>query len=118
LVDAYGDYNSFGEVSFFLSCRRFQKEKRAAIKFCVKLQKTATETFEMMKSVYGEECLLRTSVFEWHKRFKEGRELLQDDEWKITGETMLSVFFDAKAIVHHKFVLRKTDCKQQIFKKI
>jgi hypothetical protein len=36
----------------------------------------------MLKSVYGEECLLRTGVFEWHKRFKEGRELLQDDEWK------------------------------------
>jgi hypothetical protein len=32
--------------------------------------------------VYGEECLLRTSVFEWHERFKEGRELLQDHEWK------------------------------------
>jgi hypothetical protein len=36
----------------------------------------------MLKSAYGEECLLRTSVFEWHKRFKEGQESLQDDEWK------------------------------------
>jgi hypothetical protein len=47
-------------------------EQRAAIKFCVKLKKTAPETFEMLKS----ECLLRTSVFEWHKRFKEGQESL------------------------------------------
>jgi hypothetical protein len=38
-------------------------EQRAAIKFCVKLKKTATETFEMLKSPYGEECLLR-KVFE------------------------------------------------------
>jgi hypothetical protein len=30
--------------------------QKAAIKFCVKLNKTATETFEMVKSAYGEEC--------------------------------------------------------------
>jgi hypothetical protein len=39
-------------------------EQRAAIKFCVKLKKTATETFEMLKSANSEECLSRTSVFE------------------------------------------------------
>jgi hypothetical protein len=43
---------------------------------------TATETFETLESAYGEECLSRTSVFEWHKRFKEGRQSLQDDERK------------------------------------
>jgi hypothetical protein len=47
-------------------------EQRAEIKFCVKLKKTATDMFEMLKNAYGEECLLRTSVFEQHKRFKEG----------------------------------------------
>jgi transposase len=36
----------------------------------------------MLKNAYGEECLSRTSVFEWHKKFKEGRELLKDDEHK------------------------------------
>lgn len=51
-------------------------EQRAENKFCLKLKKTATETFEVLKSVYSEECLLRTSVFEWHKRFKEGQKLL------------------------------------------
>jgi hypothetical protein len=39
-------------------------EQRAAIRFCAKLKKTATET-EMLKSAYGEECLSRTSVFQW-----------------------------------------------------
>jgi hypothetical protein len=53
---------------------------RAAITFCVKLQKTATETCEMLKNVYGEERLLRNSVFEWHKRFKEGRGSLKDEQ--------------------------------------
>ena len=26
------------------------------------------------------ECMNRASVFEWHKRFKEGRESVRDDE--------------------------------------
>jgi hypothetical protein len=34
-------------------------------------QTATTETSEMLKSAYGEECLSRTSVFEWHKSFKE-----------------------------------------------
>jgi hypothetical protein len=42
---------------------------------------TATGTFKMM-SAYGEECLSRAHVLEWHRRFKEGRESLQDDERK------------------------------------
>jgi hypothetical protein len=39
-------------------------EQRAVVKFCEKLKKTAIEAFEMLKSAYDEECLLRTSVFE------------------------------------------------------
>jgi hypothetical protein len=46
-------------------------EQRAAIKFCVKLKKTAAGMFETLRSAYGEECLWRTNVFEWHKTFKE-----------------------------------------------
>jgi hypothetical protein len=60
----------------------FKMEQSAAIKFCVKLKKTATATFEMLKSTYSEECLLRISVFEWHLRLKEGRKSIQDDERK------------------------------------
>jgi hypothetical protein len=81
LVDAYEDYNCFGEVSFS-SCRRFQNGTKSSVYFCVKLKKTATETFEMLTSAYSEECLSRTSLFGWDKRFKDGREPLQDDERK------------------------------------
>jgi hypothetical protein len=63
-------------VKFSFPVEGFKMEQRAAIKFCVKLKKTATETFEMLKNAYGEECLLRTNMFEWHKRFKEGQESL------------------------------------------
>jgi hypothetical protein len=52
-------------------------EQTAGIKFYVKLKKTTSETFEILISAYGEECLSRTRVFEWYKRFKEGRELLR-----------------------------------------
>ena len=39
-----------------------------------------TETYDLLKIVYGDECLSRTQVFEWFKRFKEGREEIGDDQ--------------------------------------
>ena len=55
-------------------------EERYAIKFCFKLGKKATETYGMLPTAFGESCMNRASVFEGHKRFKEGRESLRDDE--------------------------------------
>ena len=55
-------------------------EERYAIKFCFKLGKNATETYRMLQTAFGASCLNRASVFEWHKRFKEGRESVRDDE--------------------------------------
>jgi len=49
-------------------------EQRVNVKVCVKFGKFATETYDLLKKVYGDECLSRTQVFEWFKRFKEGRE--------------------------------------------
>ncbi|KAG5315470.1 SETMR methyltransferase, partial [Acromyrmex insinuator] len=53
---------------------------RAVIKFNAKLGKSASETFRSMQQVYGSQCLGRTAVFEWHKRFLEGRETLEDNK--------------------------------------
>ena len=33
----------------------------------------------MLQEVYGDETMSRSCVFEWHKRFKEGREDVEDD---------------------------------------
>ena len=55
-------------------------EERYAIKFCFKLGKNATETYVMLQTAFGASCMNRASVFEWHKRFKEGRESVRDDE--------------------------------------
>ena len=50
-----------------------------AIKFCVKLNKSATETFASLTEAYGDATLSRTMVFKWYKAFKEGRENVKDD---------------------------------------
>ena len=55
-------------------------EERYAIKFCFKLGKNATEMYGMLQAAFGPSCMNRASVFEWHKRFKEGRESVRDDE--------------------------------------
>ena len=54
-------------------------EQRINIKFCVKLEKTATETLKMLHDGYGDSSMSRTRVFEWHERFVEGREDVEDD---------------------------------------
>ena len=55
-------------------------KEQYTIKFCFKLEKNATETYGMRQTTFGASCMNRTSVFEWHKRFKEGRESVRDDE--------------------------------------
>ena len=55
-------------------------EERYAIKLCFKLGKNATETYGMHQTAFGASWMNRASVFEWHKRFKEGREAVRDDE--------------------------------------
>ena len=34
----------------------------------------------MLQTAFRASCINRASVFEWHKRFKEGRESVRDDE--------------------------------------
>ena len=43
-------------------------------------EKNATETYGMLQSGFRPSCLNRESDFEWHKRFREGRESVRDDE--------------------------------------
>ncbi|GFV56975.1 hypothetical protein TNCV_1678561 [Trichonephila clavipes] len=44
-----------------------------------KLDKTGTETYEMMKTAFGDEAMSRTRVFVWFRRFKEGRQSVNSD---------------------------------------
>ena len=36
-------------------------------------------TYGIVQTAFGASCMNRASVFEWHKRFKEGRESGRDD---------------------------------------
>ena len=55
-------------------------KERYAIKFCFKIGKNTSETYGMLQTVFCASCMNRASVFEWHKRFKEGRESVRNDE--------------------------------------
>ena len=55
-------------------------EEQYAIKFCFKLGKNSTETYGMLQTAFRPSCMNWTSVFVWHKRFKEGRKSVRDDE--------------------------------------
>jgi hypothetical protein len=55
-------------------------EQHINIKFCAKLDKSASETPHMLTEAYGTDAMKKPSVFEWHKRFKEGQEDVKDDE--------------------------------------
>ena len=55
-------------------------EERYTIKLCFKLGKNASVTYGMLQTAFGQFCMNRASVCEWHKRFKEDRESLIDDK--------------------------------------
>ncbi|KAJ8938245.1 hypothetical protein NQ318_001778 [Aromia moschata] len=64
-------------------------EQRMAIKFCVKLEKSAAETIPMLKKAFGVDCLSDRQIFRWHKAFAEGREEGREDVTSGTTRTAL-----------------------------
>ena len=47
---------------------------------CNKILKNAPEMYGILQTAFGASYMNRALVFEWHKRFKEGRESVRDDE--------------------------------------
>uniref|UniRef100_A0A8C4R0B7 Mos1 transposase HTH domain-containing protein n=1 Tax=Eptatretus burgeri TaxID=7764 RepID=A0A8C4R0B7_EPTBU len=60
-----------------MACRATSHEQRANLKFLAKLRKTPSESFAILHQAYGEETM--SHAHEWRKRFKEGREKVEDD---------------------------------------
>jgi len=54
-------------------------EQSSCIKFCFKISKNDTETFELIKLAFRDISLSRCVTFDWFKRFKEGRISIEDD---------------------------------------
>ena len=59
--------------------RRISIEQQINRKFLVRLGKTPTEALKLLQEVYGDDMMSRTRLLEWHRRFKEGREEVEDD---------------------------------------
>jgi hypothetical protein len=57
-----------------------KEEQRVAIKFCFKVDFSATTTVQPIQKAYGDAALSRTTIFEWHKRFREGRESVRENK--------------------------------------
>lgn len=71
--------NSLKSGTFIFEFLNKLFKQRVSIKFCVKLSKSGTETFETIKKSFEDEVMSRSKTFEWHKRFIEGREDINDD---------------------------------------
>ena len=67
-------------ISKMQSRREDILEERYSIQFYFKVRKNVTETYGMLQTAFRASCMNGASVFEWHKRFKEGREAVRDDE--------------------------------------
>ena len=57
-----------------------RNEQRVAIKCCFKADLFATETLVLVQKAYGSEAVNRSNVFRWYSRFRDGRELVEDDK--------------------------------------
>ena len=55
-------------------------EQRVALKLCFKAGLSATETLVLVQQDYGNEALNRSNIFRWYSRFRDGRELEEDEE--------------------------------------
>jgi len=55
-------------------------EQRVAIKFCLKAGLSATEALVLAQMTHGNEVLNRSNVFRWYSRFRDGRELAEDEK--------------------------------------
>ena len=56
-----------------------KEEQCVVIKFCCKVDFSATKTVKLIQKTYGDAALSWTTIFEWHKRFREGRESVKDE---------------------------------------
>ena len=55
-------------------------EQRLNIKFCFKLEKTASEIHDSMKFEFGAAAMSCSSTLEWHARFRDGKEITENDQ--------------------------------------
>jgi len=55
------------------------EEQRVCVKFCCKLGKNFTETFQLLNQAYGEDCMSQMQCYEGFKHFEKGRMPVGED---------------------------------------
>jgi len=55
-------------------------EQSIKMKFCFKVRKSAKETHEVLKLVYGDSAVNMKTVYKWFERFRDGCESVGDEE--------------------------------------
>ncbi len=69
-------------------------EQQINVKFLVKLKKTPTECYKLLKEVHRENSLSRVCVFKWYKQFSEGQKSTKNDRcpgWPVSVSTPQTV---------------------------
>ena len=66
-----------------------------ASSFVLKSENPSTETYQLLQQAYGEDEMGCTQVFDWFRRFEEGRSK--------TKIMLLAFFFYSEGIVHHEY---------------
>ena len=98
-----GNNTCFYVIENFTMCE--STEQRICMKFCFKIGKTATETYQLLQQVYDEDSMGRTQVFDWFCPFKEIRISVESDTRSGRPSTSRNEeMFDSKFIVHHEYV--------------
>jgi hypothetical protein len=96
--------------------------QHCAIKFCVKLNENATETYEKLKRAHGEHALSRAQVFRWHTAFLDGRETMEDEPcsgrpcMSKTDENVTKV--RVLCIVHKEFMPQGQTVNKQYYREV
>lgn len=54
-------------------------EQRYANKYRVKLGEGTTDTYEKIQSAFSNDSVSHAQVFQWHKDFVNGREMVKDE---------------------------------------
>ena len=64
-------------IAIFKMCG--STEQHICIKFCFEIGKTTMQTYQLLQQTYAEVAMGRTQVFDWFRRFKEGRTSVGSD---------------------------------------
>jgi len=84
-------------------------KQRICIKFCFKIRETTMETYQLQQA-YGEDAMGRTQVFDWFRRFKEGRTSVE------SKPCLGRLFFDSVCIVHHEYAPNGQTINKEFYK--